>query len=159
MTGTFLAWRLSRAERRRKSVYADHRDQYHRFAECVGAHCGHRQSVSTEAAEWTLQAFNPTVFALPAIGTLGDLSKNLIRGPGIDNCEYFARERNPHLGSRPYAISRGDVQRVQSYAVQHSGTLGDSSTLPGSVPTRSSGSIPRRGIHESCSGRCGCSSD
>ena len=32
-----------------------------------------------------LQAFNPTVFALPAVGTLGDPSKNLVRGPGIEN--------------------------------------------------------------------------
>ena len=32
-----------------------------------------------------LQAFNPTVFALPAVGTLGNPAKNLIRGPGIEN--------------------------------------------------------------------------
>ena len=32
-----------------------------------------------------LQAFNPTVFALPAVGTLGDPSRNLMRGPGIEN--------------------------------------------------------------------------
>jgi hypothetical protein len=32
-----------------------------------------------------LQAFNPTVFALPAVGTVGDPSKNLIRGPGLND--------------------------------------------------------------------------
>jgi hypothetical protein len=32
-----------------------------------------------------LQAINPTVFAPPAVGTLGDPSKVLIRGPGINN--------------------------------------------------------------------------
>src|ERR1035438_2642230 len=32
-----------------------------------------------------LQAINPTVFAPPAVGTLGDPSKTLIRGPGIHN--------------------------------------------------------------------------
>jgi hypothetical protein len=32
-----------------------------------------------------LQAFNPTVFSLPAVGTLGDPSKSLIRGPGLNN--------------------------------------------------------------------------
>jgi hypothetical protein len=32
-----------------------------------------------------LQAFNPTVFSLPAVGTLGNPSKNLIRGPGLND--------------------------------------------------------------------------
>ena len=32
-----------------------------------------------------LQAFNPTVFGVPAVGTLGDPSKFLIRGPGLNN--------------------------------------------------------------------------
>jgi len=32
-----------------------------------------------------LQAINPTVFSLPAVGTLGNPSKTLIRGPGIRN--------------------------------------------------------------------------
>ncbi len=32
-----------------------------------------------------LQAINPTVFAVPAVGTLGDPSKTLIRGPGLEN--------------------------------------------------------------------------
>jgi hypothetical protein len=32
-----------------------------------------------------LQAFNPTVFSLPAVGTLGDPSKDLIRGPGLND--------------------------------------------------------------------------
>jgi len=32
-----------------------------------------------------LQAFNPTVFAPPALGSLGGLSKSLLRGPGIAN--------------------------------------------------------------------------
>jgi hypothetical protein len=32
-----------------------------------------------------LQAINPTVFGAPAVGTLGDPSKTLIRGPGINN--------------------------------------------------------------------------
>jgi hypothetical protein len=32
-----------------------------------------------------LQAINPTVFAAPAVGTLGDPSKTLIRGPGIED--------------------------------------------------------------------------
>jgi len=32
-----------------------------------------------------LQAFNPTVFSLPAVGTLGNPSRNLIRGPGPDD--------------------------------------------------------------------------
>ena len=32
-----------------------------------------------------LEGFNPTAFALPATGTLGDTSKNLVRGPGIEN--------------------------------------------------------------------------
>jgi hypothetical protein len=32
-----------------------------------------------------LQAFNPTVFSLPAVGTLGNPSKDLIRGPGLNN--------------------------------------------------------------------------
>jgi outer membrane receptor protein involved in Fe transport len=32
-----------------------------------------------------LQAFNPTVFSLPAVGTLGDPSKTLIRGPGLND--------------------------------------------------------------------------
>jgi hypothetical protein len=31
-----------------------------------------------------LQAFNPTVFSLPAVATLGDPSKFLIRGPGLN---------------------------------------------------------------------------
>ncbi|HEX4232649.1 MAG TPA: hypothetical protein VHZ07_28575 [Bryobacteraceae bacterium] len=33
----------------------------------------------------SLQAFNPNVFALPAVGTLGDPPKVLVRGPGINN--------------------------------------------------------------------------
>jgi hypothetical protein len=32
-----------------------------------------------------LQAFNPTVFSLPAVGTLGNPSRNLIRGPGLND--------------------------------------------------------------------------
>jgi hypothetical protein len=32
-----------------------------------------------------LQAFNPAAFSLPAVGTLGDPSKVLVRGPGINN--------------------------------------------------------------------------
>jgi hypothetical protein len=32
-----------------------------------------------------LQAFNPTVFSLPAVGTPGDPSKFLIRGPGLND--------------------------------------------------------------------------
>ena len=32
-----------------------------------------------------LQAINPTVFSVPAVGTLGDPSKVLIRGPGLNN--------------------------------------------------------------------------
>ena len=32
-----------------------------------------------------LQAINPTVFAAPAVGTLGNPSKYLIRGPGPEN--------------------------------------------------------------------------
>ena len=32
-----------------------------------------------------LQAFNPTVFGVPAVGTLGDPSRFLIRGPGLHN--------------------------------------------------------------------------
>jgi hypothetical protein len=32
-----------------------------------------------------LQAFNPTVFSLPAVGTLGNPSKDLIRLPGLNN--------------------------------------------------------------------------
>jgi hypothetical protein len=32
-----------------------------------------------------LEGFNPKVFALPSVGTLGDPSKNLVRGPGINN--------------------------------------------------------------------------
>ena len=31
------------------------------------------------------QAINPNVFAPPAVGTLGDTSKTLIRGPGIED--------------------------------------------------------------------------
>ena len=31
------------------------------------------------------QAFRTDVFRLPAVGTLGDMSKTLLRGPGIDN--------------------------------------------------------------------------
>ena len=37
------------------------------------------------AALGPLQAFNPTVFSLPAVGTLGNPSKFLIRGPGIND--------------------------------------------------------------------------
>ena len=33
----------------------------------------------------SLQAFNPTVFSVPAVGTLGDPSKTLFRGPGLNN--------------------------------------------------------------------------
>jgi hypothetical protein len=33
----------------------------------------------------SLQAFNPTVFSLPAVGTVGNPSKFLIRGPGLNN--------------------------------------------------------------------------
>jgi outer membrane receptor protein involved in Fe transport len=33
----------------------------------------------------SLQAFNPNAFALPAVGTLGDPAKVLVRGPGINN--------------------------------------------------------------------------
>lgn len=40
---------------------------------------------SLSAGSNSLQAFNPNVFALPAVGTLGDPSKVLIRGPGINN--------------------------------------------------------------------------
>jgi hypothetical protein len=32
-----------------------------------------------------LQAFNPTVFSLPAVGTVGNPSKYLVRGPGLNN--------------------------------------------------------------------------
>ncbi len=33
----------------------------------------------------SLQAFNPTVFSVPAVGTLGDPSKTLFRGPGLND--------------------------------------------------------------------------
>lgn len=38
-----------------------------------------------ESGAGPLQAFNPTVFSLPAVGTLGDPSKVLVRGPGLNN--------------------------------------------------------------------------
>ena len=56
-----------------------------------------------------LQAFNPTVFALPATGTLGDTSKNLVRGPGIENFNISLVKEHTRVGARPYAVPRGDV--------------------------------------------------
>ena len=101
-TGTFSASRLSRAERRWKS----------RFTQATATNITGSPSVSARinvignpyqlgSGYGPLQAFNPTVFALPAVGTLGDPSKNLVRGPGIENWDISLVKGIPVLGARP----------------------------------------------------------
>ncbi len=46
------------------------------------------------------EAFNTSAFAMPAVGTFGDMSKTLLRGPGINNWDVSLFKNIPIVGER-----------------------------------------------------------
>jgi hypothetical protein len=70
-----------------------------------------------------LQAFNPTVFSAPAVSTLGDPSKVLIRGPGLNQWDISLFKDFPNSRAAAHATPIGVLQCSQSHAVQRNKCL------------------------------------
>ena len=105
-----------------------------------------------------LQAFNPTVFALPAVGTLGDPSKNLVRGPGIENFNISLVKGIP-IWERVHLQFRVEMYNAFNHTQFSTEGLSATFNAAGANTNALLGQFRRRGIRGSCSGRCGCSSD
>ena len=61
--------------------------------------------------------FRTDVFRAPAVGTVGNAAKTVLRGPGINNWD-IAVYKNFPASEKVRSIPMGIVQRVQSLAIQ-----------------------------------------
>ena len=105
-----------------------------------------------------LQAFNPTVFSVPAVGTLGNPSRNLMRGPGTENWDISLMKAIP-IWERVHLQLRVEMYNAFNHT-QFSAVSATAQFNPAEFKRmRCSGNIRRRQIHASCSGPCGCSFD
>jgi len=113
-----------------------------------------------ESGAGPLQAFNPTVFSLPAVGTLGDPSKELVRGPGINNWNISLVKGIP-IRERLHMQFRAEFYNAWNHTQFSSVRLTPRhcSTQRERRRTRSSGSIRPRKTRASFNWHCVLSSD
>ena len=68
------------------------------------AQCGDApgQIVTGNINQWA----NPAAFTLPAPGTLGNLQRDFLAGPGVVDLDYAVNEGNADQGKRPSSVPR-----------------------------------------------------
>ena len=63
------------------------------------------------------QNFRTDVFRVPAVGTIGNSARNVLRQPGTNNWDIAVIEEHPGPRTRPHSAALRALQRLQPYPV------------------------------------------